>query len=178
LFEGEPVATEMVDKQARSLVRLLWDLRALQERLLEVVEARIDAMKRADLGAMRELGEREEALTRKIYERDGLRRQLADTIGEALGAPARSGRSLTVRQLAARVGDAVRPELLDAAAGLRDAVLRVVRANRIAGIIACELVQHLRWVFASVRPAAHPVGYSGAGAVVGPAGTRLFEAVG
>jgi len=169
----------MIAKRTRDLVRLLGELKTLQERLLKLIEARIDAMKRADMSAMRELVDREEELTRRILERDGLRRQVADAVAEETGCPPRSGRDMTVSQIAGRVGEPARTHLLDAVADLRRIVLRVVRANRTAGAVARELINHVSWVFASVRPAGgKPVGYSGDGAVVGSAETRLFETVG
>lgn len=169
----------MIARRTRDLVRLLEELKTLQERLLKLVEARIDAMKRADMSALRELTEHEEALTRRIRERDGLRRQVADAVAEETGCPPRSGRDMTVAQLAARVGEPARTLLLDAVADLRKIVLRVVRANRIASVVARELINHVSWVFASVRPAGGKlVGYSGEGAVVGSSEMRLFETVG
>ena len=166
-------------KRLRDLVRLLGSLQRLQGQLLTLVQSKIDAMKRADFSAMRDLNDQEQAVVKRLQEREGFRRQLADAIGEEVGLPPRSARALPVSQLAARLPEPERTDLLDAAGKLRRAVSRVVQANRVAGAVSREILNHLKWVFASVRPGEEkPVGYSGQGVAVGPCETRILETVG
>jgi hypothetical protein len=84
-----------------------------------------------------------------------------------------------VSQLAEHLPEAQREGLLNIAGKLRGVVSRLAQANRVAGVVSREIVNHLRWVFASVRPAGgQPVAYAGDGALVGPSEARIFEAVG
>ena len=170
---------EMNPAQVRDLVRLLTVLRRLQEQLLTLVQSKIDAMRRADVPAMREVHAREQALVKQMQEREGFRRQLMDEIGRAMELPAGSARDLTVSQLAARLPQPDKTVLVETAEGLRGAILRVAQVNRIAGAVSRELVNHLQWVFASVSPKGDtPAAYSDDGRLVTPAETRVFEAVG
>ncbi len=169
----------VVPKRLRDLVKLLGSLQRLQGQLLILIQSKIDAMKRADIPAMRDLNDQEQTVVKQLQERDGFRRQLMDAIGEELGLPPRSARALSVSQLASRLPEPARTNLLDAAGRLRGAVSQVAQANRVAGAVSREILNHLKWVFASVRPAeGKPVGYSGQGVPVGPCDTRILETVG
>ena len=165
--------------KASDLTRLLGVMQKLQEQLLECIESKIDAMRRADVPAMQELHKKEKALVARIREREGLRRSMMDSIGHGLGLPAGAARTLHVSLLAARFSEPDRTELTDAARSLRDVVFGLQRANRVAGAISRDLVNHLDWVFASVEPKnAKPAGYAGDGSAVRPCEIRVFEAVG
>ena len=166
-------------KRLQDLVTVLGQLERLHEELAGLVRAKVDAMRRADMPALREHTELEQALVNRIQQREGLRRQLMDVIGEGLGLPARSARRLTVSQLVSRVPDRQREEILGAAEKLRAAVSRVARANHLAGAIACALVEHLRRVFAAVRPKCEcGTAYTDEGAAVAQVGDRILEAIG
>jgi hypothetical protein len=102
-----------------------------------------------------------------------------DTIGKDMGLSASTARAMPVSQIASRVPKASRDRLLDVARGLRDVIAQVAQANRVAGAVSREILGHLTWVFSSVRPAGDKaVVYSGRGATVGSAETRIFETVG
>ena len=166
-------------KRLKDLIKLMGGLQRLQERLLTLIRSKIDAMKRADAPAMRDLNDQERTVAKQLHERDGLRRQLMDAMGEEMGMPSGTARALSVSQLAARLPEPGRTTLLDAAGSLRKVMSRVAQVNRIAGAVSREILNHLKWVFASVRPAeGRPVGYSGDGAVVGSSQSRIFETVG
>lgn len=164
---------------ADDLVRLLGVLRQQQEQLLECIESKLDAMRRADVSAMQKLQQEERTLISEMREREGLRRQLMDSIGEELGWPVGAGRALHVSQIAARLTDPEKVHLIDAAHALRDVVFKVQQVNRVAGAVSRDLLGHLKWVFASVAPKDEkPSTYSGDGAAVPSAGAQVFEAVG
>lgn len=166
-------------KRLKDLIKLLHVLRGLQEELLTVVQGRIDAMKRADIAGLSTLGGRELAIVKRIQEREGLRRQLMDAIGDELGLPSGTARTMTISQLAARVSPDAHDALRKAADDLRDVAMRTAQSNRIAGVVAREILLHMKWVFAAVRPKdAPPVGYAGDGALVGRSDSRIFETVG
>ena len=163
----------------RDLLRLLDTLATMNAQLFTLIGSKIDAMKRADLHAMRECGERERDMVQQMQEREGLRRQLMDAIGEVLGLSSRSARALSVTQLASRLVDPQRAALTEAADRVRKAVFKVTQANRVAGVVSREILHHLKWIFASVRPRDEkPAGYAGDGVMVSNCGTPMFETVG
>ncbi|MCH8146479.1 MAG: flagellar protein FlgN [Planctomycetes bacterium] len=171
--------SENAHRRIDDLIKLLNRLSALHEDLLGVIRRKIDAMKRADIEGMREFGEQEQSIVVQIGEREGLRRQLMDLIGEDFKLPARSARSVSLKQLGARIPTAWQSILGDAGDRLRSCMTRVAAANRVAGEIARQVVTHLKWVFASVRPDdGEPVGYSRTGMLVSNTETRLFDAMG
>jgi hypothetical protein len=163
-------------KRLRDLVRLLDAMRALYAELVGLAKVRLDAMRCADLALMAQLDEREAAATRRLQEREGLRKQLMDAIGEELGV--RSGRTMTVSDLASRFAAQPGSVLHLAADSLRSVVAELAQLNRVVGLAAREVVHHMSWVFAAVRPKA-PVagGYAAGGSPVGETG-RIFEFVG
>ena len=172
------MVTAITNEHLRDLTRLLGHLRDLQDRLAGLVQAKVDAMKLADMAVMRELGAKEQAIVAEINEREGLRRRLMDVIGKELGMPEGAARVMTVSQLAARLPAAQATSLTTAAEALRGAVARLAQVNRVSGSATRLILNHLKWVFASVRPKdGKPVAYAGDGAPVGPLGAQLFEAV-
>jgi len=166
-------------KRLNDLVKLLDGLYGLHDELTGVIRGKIEAMKRADTEQMRCHGEREHALVEAIREREGLRRQLMDLVAKDIGLPARSARTISLRQLAARTPHPHREALEGAGDRLRVCMARVAAANRVASETARQVVGHLRWVFASVRPGdSRPMGYSQAGRLVAAAETSLLDAMG
>ncbi len=166
-------------RQLKELVRLLQSLTVLHEGLLEVIREKLSAMKRADLQAMRDATVREQTLVATIQEREGLRRQLMDAIGDELVLSRRAARSISVSQLVKLIPVAPGRSLRAAADQLAQVMHKVAQSNRVAGATCREIVDHMKWVFAAVRPAAEaPVGYAGDGALVGPTSTKIFEAMG
>ena len=90
-----------------------------------------------------------------------------------------AARALTLSQLASRVGPPHREKLLAAGQALRGLATQVAQANRVAGVVAREVINHLSWVFRSVRPEdAGRVGYTHGNAAAPVADSRIFEAVG
>jgi len=166
-------------KGLKDLIRLLGGLQRMHEQLLELIRDKMDAIRRADIAALRRLAQQEQTVAGRLQAREGLRRQLMDMIGRDMGLSTSAARAMTVSQIASRVPQASRDGLLDVARGLRDVIARVAQANRVAGAVSREILGHLAWVFSSVRPVGEKaVGYSGRGGTVGPAGTRIFETVG
>jgi hypothetical protein len=162
-----------------SLARLLGQLRTLYERLLELIQQKMDAMRRADLHALRAISEEEAPLVYRLQEREGLRRQLMGLIARAHGLSDGDGRSATISQIAERIDGTQRRELGSAADALREVVAKVAGANRIAGAATRDVLHHMQWVTASIRPGGRrPEGYSPKGAKVDANGAMLFETLG
>ena len=171
----KPVET----KRFRDLLVLLSELRKLHENLLAICQSKLGAIKKADVKAMGELSGEEQEIARRIHEREGLRRQLMDAIGDSLGLPPRTARALPVSQLAGRVPRAQAAALKEAAAKLGEAVLRVARVNRVIGAVSRGVLGHLGRVLESVGAASeNSPGYSVDGKAVTVSQTQIFEAVG
>lgn len=166
-------------KGIADLVRLLGTLRQLHDKLGDVIDEKLGAMKRADIHAMRDLGEQEQSLAARIHEREGLRRQVMDRIGDEMGFGKGRARTMNVTQIAEKLRGAERTAFQDEADSLGHSIRRVAQINRVAGATTREMLHHLRWVFASVRPQREEtVGYAGDGTLVSPGNTRIFDAVG
>jgi len=166
-------------KRVRDLQRLLEQLRSLYEELFSLVESKIAAMKRADVTAMTDCAAREIALVERLHERESFRGQLMDALGAELGLPARMGRTMTISQLADRVCEPQQEALLGAAEKLRVVLMKVTQAHRVAGAVSLELLNHLRWVLAAVKPRGGQANlYTGAGAFVPCWDSALLETVG
>jgi len=175
----KPKPSVDASKQVRDLVRLLDDLTVTHKELLGAVREKLAAMRRADLHTMREMTVKEQTLARTIQEREGLRRQLMDIIGTQIGLTPGEARSLTMSQLATRLEPEASQALMNSAQVLRGIMHKVAQSNRVAGVACREVINHMKWVFASVRPKDDPpVAYAGNGTLVGSSATKLFEVVG
>ncbi|MEK7710653.1 MAG: flagellar export chaperone FlgN [Planctomycetota bacterium] len=166
-------------KRLRDLVRLFDGLRLLHDELFCVIESKIEAMRHADVAAIQAAAESEQVIVTRLKERDGFRNQLMEAIGQDLKLSAKAARALTVSQLAARLPEPERSLVVNAASKLQAVMAKSAQANRLAATVAREVVRHMKWVFAAVRPAdAAPIGYTGRGLTVAIADASLFEAVG
>lgn len=163
----------------RDLVRLLDDLERMTGELHDRVQAKVDACRSGDTAAIAALVECEQALIHRLRERDGLRRQLMEQIAAEWNMPPRAARMLSLAALAARVSEPVRAQLEGAAGRMRASAMKLVRANRVAGIITREVLAHLNLVFEQVASSVRqPVGYAANGAVVSGVRDKLIDAVG
>jgi len=158
---------------------LLDSIRSLHESLEGVIRLKLEAMRRADLPAMQTAMDREQTLTARLRERDGLRRQLMDAMAKEMGLTVEPGRVLTVSRLAQGIKASSRKTLWACANALSAALARTAQANRVAAVTTRALINHMQWVFASVRPAGGSSGvYSDRGTEVPKGGTLLLETVG
>lgn len=165
--------------RATDLIKLLQQMQSLYRRLLELVRAKVEAMRRADVHAMRDLNEEEASVVHRLRERDGLRRQLMDVVGAEVGLAKREGRSMAVAALASRMVESDRAELLAAADALKKTAMQTAWANRSARVATRDVLHHLQWVAASIRPRVEPpAGYSREGVTVSRSDTLLFDALG
>lgn len=169
----------VTSKNATDLMTLLDGLCELQVRLIELVRTKMQAIRAADVVKLREICIAERALAKELQARDGLRRELINAIGAEMGLSQGKARTLTVSRIAARLPDSAGDQLMSVTNRLRGFVAQAAQANRAAGSVSHDLLNHLRWVFASVAPKSdESVGYSGTGTLSGPSANRLFDAVG
>lgn len=154
-------------------------LTSLHEELAGVIERKIDAVRRNDFQAVRDAGACEQALVTRIQEREGLRRQLVDAIGDQAGWPAGAARRLSAAQFSERLDESQRAPLSQRVEALRSGVAQVSRMNRVASAVCRNVLTHMKWVFAAIRPAdGGASGYTGAGTPATRISTQLIDAVG
>lgn len=169
--------SDKLSKRVDDLGRLLETMAELQQALGDVSSSRLEAIRRADVGAMNGLLEQESDLAQKLQERSGLRRQLMDAIASELGNVDSPGRALTLSQLARGLPGASADRLIGAGHALRDACLRTAQITRVTTGAVREVLHHLQWVMAAVRPAAKTAPtYSAAGSCVVVVDPPLLDA--
>ena len=169
----------MLEKRLDSLVRLLQTIHDLYADLGSVLDAKLSAMRSADMASVQELQVRQRKLSERIAERNGLRRQLLERTGEDLGLDKVAARGMSLRALAARVPEPHRGHLLIMADKLRETVERVEKMNLKIGFVSTVMLKHFEKVFeAMTAPAADPGLYTSHGRQVSEAGGAMFQVVG
>lgn len=164
--------------RVRDLAALLDVLRGLYEQLSEAIEAKMAALRAADLTSMNAWQEKEQAIAKRLEERLGFRRQLMERIGAELSVGPREARVMTMTNLLTRVPDGERGRLTEAVHALRGVVFKAAHANRILGAASRELLHHVQWVLSAVRPRDDaPNAYSQLGVRQAAGGAVLMETV-
>lgn len=145
----------------RELVRSFDALRIIHEQLFKVLEAKIEAMRAANVSAMESANQDEQLIVKTLREKEGKRAALMLSLARECGMAVRDARAATVSRIAPLL-PAVERELLEhAAARLQKVIARTAQANRIASAVARGVTHHLKYVFSAIRPAAPaPVGYT------------------
>lgn len=171
--------TRSANERLTGLLTLLDRLERMHRDLLEVIRDKIEKMLSSNLDGMRDCIAREAALVQEVAEQEGLRRQLMVSLGQEMGIAPGQARVMNVRELAGRVDASRREPLLRAADRLRHTVAQVAEANRVAGLIAREILRHFRHVFAAMTCLENgPGGYTPRGQRQATAGQKLLDAVG
>jgi len=169
----------VVQERVESLFVLLQRLEGLHVNLRAVLSDKLESMKKSDLAALHESVERERALTARINEQEGLRKQLMERIGRGYGLASQAARTLSAGRLAERLTEAHRGRLDAAASRLRAAVVEVAKINAMIGRVSSQVLKHLGALFGQIGGAeASPGAYSKSGRTVAGRPFELFEAVG
>jgi hypothetical protein len=143
-----------MDKLLPELLKLLRDLMAVQERLLSFVKARREAMRTFDIARLGTLAEQEKQLTEALVAIDRRRQTL---IGQFKPFMAR-GVEPTISEIAKRVTEPVRSQLLGLAAQIKQSVEQVERNKRINATISEAVVKGLAKVLKVVTGLAQHAG--------------------
>ena len=145
----------------RELVRSFDALRGLHEQLFAVLEAKIEAMRTANVPVLQTVNQDEHAILVGLREKESQRASLMQALARECGMSAKAARSATVSQITPLLPDVERELLLNAASRLQLIVARTAQANRIAATIARQVTHHMKFVFSALRPACTgPVGYT------------------
>lgn len=167
-----------LEQRLDQLVTVLGELRRLYDELAVVVRNKLTAMRKAETDAIRSACSREEFLTQKIAEQDGLRKQILDLIGELLILGDRKGRTLTITELNGYISEPYRSRLVGLAAALRSRLEETAEMNRVAAIVSHEMVKHFHQVYEVMARANESAGlYSRTGQAVTRPAVTVFDAV-
>jgi len=169
----------MIESRSRDLVALMCDLKKLHEELLSVIQQKLGAMRRADTDALNSCLAREQFLSDRIRQQEGLRQQLVQLIGQEIGISAEAAQHLSLRELAEELGEPRRAQLLGLAGSVREVLAAIDRSNKVATLVTEEMLKHFRRVYAAMARAGDSAGtYSPGGELTTDRPARVFEAVG
>jgi len=158
-------ADRSINDAAMRLEAALEALQAEYDRLERLGNERLQAMRRADLGAVAESIGAESQIASRIAELDKQRAEAAGDLGELLGIAESDRTATTLAQRAAgKVGHAVS----DAAGRLREVIERVQRQNARARLAAQTLAAHMEGVLRTAHSGLNHSGSYGSRGVVSP----------
>jgi hypothetical protein len=143
-----------MDKLVAELLTLLRELLAGQERLLGLALARREAMRTLDISRLETVAGQERAETARMAELDQRRMALTSQMRAVLGA----GTAATVSEVARRVEEPAKSQLLALAAQLKETVEKVERNTRINATISETVVKGLAKVLKIVTGLAQHAG--------------------
>ena len=143
-----------MDKLVAELLGLLRELLAGQDRLLKLALARREAMRAFDIGRLETLAEQERAEGARMAELDRRRQGLVGQFRAVLG----KGVEPTVTEIARRVNEPARSQLLGLAARLKETVEQLERNTRINATVSETVVKGLAKVLKVVTGLAQHAG--------------------
>jgi len=155
--------------------------------MADLVEEKIERMRRGDVAGLSDYAIREEALIAQISEREGLRRVVTDRIARRYGMSTQKARTLTAAYVAPRLASPWGEEVLCTAGRLRELAGRIGRRNRVASQLSGAILRHMDAVFAAMTSprrrgdslaSYRPSGATGSSGASTPAARRIFEAIG
>lgn len=162
-----------------ALIALLGRLEGLHHELRDALNRKLESMRGARLDDLHGCVQRERALTTRIGEQDGLRKQLMVQLGRGFGLSTDVARRLSARRLAERLAEPDRSRLNKVAARLKVAVEGVRKMNDLIGRVSARVLEHLDELFSSITaPEPDQVGYTQEGRAFQRGRSELFEAIG
>lgn len=170
---------EAVGQLSQELIEALIGLDRLHGKLVEVIDAKIDYMRQADLAGMNACVAQERDLVRSIGEQEGRRRVTVERLGRAFGMASSQAKRLTASQLAQRMPEDRGRSLMAVADRLKKLTDKATRRNHVAGALGRGVLKHMDGIL-SVMTAPQQSGgeYSAGGRSVAQSPQRLFETVG
>lgn len=170
---------EAVRELGQALTQALLGLERLHGELVEVIDDKIEHMRRANVAGMNECVDRERRLVRTIGQQEGQRRVAVERLGRAFGMASRKARTLTASQLAQRLPEDSGRQLLSVAGRLKTLTDRATRRNHVAGSLGRGMLAHMDGIVSAMTaPKRQGEAYSDRGRSVAHSPQRLFETVG
>ncbi len=170
----------LTTKCTNELISLLEELIGFQDVLHGTIREKLAAMRRCDSAAIMAAAHREGEIVSSISTLDERRHQIVGELCAALGMnrPVNT-KNVTLRSLAGRLGANSGPRLQKIADLLREKMLSVAEANRVAELVTQEMMTHFKILFmAFVGGDNTAPTYSNVGAVRMSTGPKMLDAVG
>jgi len=172
-------ADRVIESRTGELLIVMGELKQLHEELLTVLQQKLAAMRRADTEGLNSCTARQRFLVDRIRQKEGLRRQVVQLIGKAMGMPAERAADWPLRELAERLPEPRRGQLLAQAAVVREILLAIDKTNTVAALVTGEMLKHFQQVCAAMARTGQSTGtYSSAGRLNSEPPVGVFEAVG
>lgn len=164
-----------MDKLVQELIELLRQMLATQERLLAIANARLEAIKTFDAGALNGLLERERVEVARAQQLDMTRANLVSRFAALFGR----GVPTTTSEIASRCREPEKTQLLVIAGQLRESVEKLQRVNRINSKVSQSVVTSLSKVVQIITGVAQQAGlYMRNGRKSAIKGIHMLDAVG
>lgn len=174
----------MTPSEIRTLTNELADvldrLGAIQDRMLDAIEAKLESMRQSDVEAMTATAHREGEVAAQVSALDQRRCWLAVELCKGLGIqiPPRA-QNVSLRSILAKLGPVAGERLAASGAVLREKMLKVAEANRVVELVCREMLAHFKSMFAAMTQAGDwPKTYSHRGAIESRGQVAVLDAVG
>lgn len=173
------MSNEAVRELGQALIDALLGLETLHQDLVEVIDAKIEHMRQANVVGMNTCVAQERDLVRRIGEQEGRRRVTVERLGRAFGMASSQAKRLTATQLAQRMPEDRGDLLMSVASRLKVLTDKATRRNHVAGALGRGVLNHMDGILSSMTTAQQSAGaYSAGGRSVAQSPQRLFETVG
>ena len=146
----ESKTTARFQDRLRDLSELLMGFVRLHEELIEIVQRKLLAMRKSDLAAIQECVVREGELTRKISDREGLRKRLMVLIGCDLGIGEEESSTMPLSRLASHLDEKSNLKLRVAGDRLSAILKEIAKVNFVITLFGRRMLEHYRDVFAQI----------------------------
>lgn len=144
------VGSARFQDRLRDLSELLMGFVRLHEELIEIIQRKLLAMRKSDLDAIQECVDREGELTRKISDREGLRKRLMALICCDLGIGEEESATMPLSQLANHVDHKSSLKLRVAGDRLSAILREIAKVNIVITLFGRRMLEHYRDVFAQI----------------------------
>lgn len=153
---------------------------ATQEKLLEAMNAKLEAMRLADVEAMTASAHREGEIVTQAVALDQRRCWLAVELSKLLSMPIPPrAENVSLRSICSKLDAATRLRLGALGTTLRDRMLQVAETNRVVEAACRELLAHFRNIFSAfTHDGESPRLYSNRGAIEKSGAVQVLDAVG
>jgi hypothetical protein len=169
------------------LTRLTGELIVLIEQMIDrqvalrdVVQGKMEAMRRCDVDAMLKTSHQESDLTTAVAALDRRRCEIVSRMCRLMDFSRKTDvKAVTLRMLAAKLDPQSGGRLTQLADRLRAEMLKLAEANRVIELVCREMMAYFKALFTAMVQSEHDAPtYSPDGEVGPAAGARVLEAVG
>lgn len=140
-----------IQEWTEQLENVLREMLAGQEKMLQVIKLKHEAMRSSDVAGMLQVSADEGTLASAILSIDKIRLDITARLSVLLKlGPA----PVTIRSIASRLPAEAANRLLSVAAALRERMLKVAEANRVVELVCQRMLAHFKEIFSVVAQGA------------------------